>query len=153
MPDEAHYRIKIPLLRPHGLLWGIVCLLGGSTLYILFRPTTLLMFHFTEWVGLTEYIETIRTWAEGFDKYLPIWVVYSLPFALWVLSYLFFIHSIWRDSALLSRYVWFWCIPIIAITAELAQIIHIIPGVFDISDLLILFFATLLAFFFNLRKG
>jgi len=125
---------------------AVGCLLVGSTLYVLFRSTSLLMFHWADSVGLIGSIGTMRSWVDGFATYLPIWVVYSLPFALWVSSYLFFIKGIWRNSTSLAHHVWFWCIPIIAIAAELAQSMHIIPGSFDLGDLIALIFATILGF-------
>lgn len=126
---------------------AVGCLLAGSTLYLLFRPTTLLMFYWADSVGLMELVITMRAWVHGFDKYLPTWVVYSLPFALWVFSYLFFIEGIWKNSTSSVRHVWFWCIPVIAIAAELAQSTRIIPGSFDIGDMIALILATSFGFF------
>jgi hypothetical protein len=123
------------------------CLLTGSVIYVLFRPTTLLMFHGADSLGLTGSIGTMRSWVDGCDRYLPNWIIYSLPFALWVSSYLFFIEGIWGRSIPVVRYAWFRCVPIIAIAAELAQSIYIIPGHFDSVDLITIIFATILGFF------
>lgn len=123
------------------------CLLAGSALYVLFRPTTLLMFHWADALGLTGSIGTMRASLDGLDKYLPSWTVNSLPFALWVVSYMFFINGIWGNSISLVRSVWFWCIPVIAIAAELAQSMHIIPGRFDLVDAVMIIVATTLGFF------
>lgn len=121
---------------------AVGCLSLGSTLYVLFRPTTLLMFHWAASLGLTRSIEIMRSWVDGFARYLPTWIVYSLPFTLWVLSYLFFVRAIWWSSATLDRQKWFWCIPVIAIAAELAQGMHIIQGYFDIVDLITIVVGT-----------
>ncbi len=126
---------------------ALVCLLSGSALYLLFRPTTLLMFHWADALGLTGSIGTMRVWIDGFDRYVPNWVVFSLPFALYVLSYMFFIESIWINSTSPARHGWFWCIPITAICSELTQIKHIIPGRFDLGDLFALIVAIILGFF------
>jgi len=122
------------------------CLLSGSVLYILFRPTTLLMFHWVDSLGLIESVGTVRSHVHTSNGYLPYWAIYSLPFALWVLSYLFFLSGVWGKSISLGRVAWFWSIPIIAITAELAQGLHIIPGHFDPVDLVTIIFATILGF-------
>ena len=114
---------------------AMACILLGSAIYVLFRPTSLLMFRWIDAIGMTTSIGTMRSWVNGFDKYLPTWIVYSLPFALWVSSYLFFIKVIWWDSTSLVRHVWFWCVPVIAIVTELAQNNNIIPGHFDKVDL------------------
>jgi len=122
------------------------CILLGSAIYVLFRPTSLLMFRWIDVIGMTTSIGTMRTWVNGFDKYLPTWIVYSLPFALWVSSYLFFIKAIWWDSTSLVRHVWFWCVPVIAIVTELAQNTNIIPGHFDKVDLVTIVIGTLFGF-------
>jgi len=136
---------------------ALVCLFWGSALYVLFRPTTLLMFHWADALGLTSSIGEMRDWASGFDKYLPIWVVFSLPFALWVSAYLFFIESIWMNSTSLARHLWFYCIPLIALFTELAQIKHIIPGNYDLVDLAAIIVAIILGFYmtspYSQKKG
>jgi len=124
---------------------AVSCLLLGSAIYVLFRPTSLLMFHWADAFGMTASIDAMRIWLNGFDKYLPIWVVYSLPFALWVSSYLFFIKGIWWNSASLAHNMWFWCIPIIAIVSEFAQTISLIPGHFDPLDMVTIVFGTILS--------
>ena len=125
---------------------AVNCLLAGSLIYIFFRPTTLLMFHWADSIGITNAISSMRAWANGFDNHLPNWAIYSLPFALWVLSYLFFIDGIWDGSKAVVRYAWFWCVPIIAIAAECAQSIQIISGRFDSTDLIAIISATIVGF-------
>lgn len=124
---------------------------------VLFRPTSLLMFHWFDAVGMTTSISIIRTWVDGIDEYMPTWAVYSLPFALWVSSYLLFVKGIWWNSTSRFRYVWFWCIPVIAIAAEFAQKISIISGHFDRVDLVTIVLGTLFGFvaidFNELNKG
>lgn len=136
---------------------AISCLFLGSAFYILFRPTTLLMFHWADALGMTGSISTLRTWVVGFDRYLPTWVLYSLPFALWVSSYLFFIKGIWWNSSSLVCHAWFWCIPVITIVAELAQSMCIIPGCFDRVDLITIILGIIFGVvgidFRQLKKG
>jgi len=136
---------------------AVACLILGSAIYVFFRPTTLLMFHWADSLSLTHSVLLIRASASGLEKLLPVWFVFSLPFALWVLAYLFFIEAIWAHSQSWARLVWFWCIPLIAISAELAQIKHIIPGSFDWRDLAAIIFAIILGFsatsIHNPKKG
>lgn len=105
------------------------------------------MFHWFEAIGMTTPISIVRTWVDGLGNYMPTWVVYSLPFALWVSSYLLFVKGIWWNSTSRFRHVWFWCIPVIAIATELAQDnISTIPGHFDPVDLIALIIGTVLGF-------
>lgn len=149
----------IPMERKQtiSICLALGCLVIGSAIYVFFRPPTLLMFHWADSLLLTKLICTMRTYVHGFDKYLPVWIVYSLPFALWVSSYLFFIRAVWWNSTSRVHHAWFWSIPLIAIGAELAQSIYIIPGHFDLIDLITIIFASVLVFIltnFNvLNKG
>jgi len=102
------------------------------------------MFHWGDFLGVMVPVEIIRSWTHGSKEYLPTWVVYSLPFALWVSSYLFFIRGIWWRSSSRIQYIWFWCIPVIAVTAELCQSLRILPGTFDLQDLLTISLAVAL---------
>ncbi len=125
---------------------GVVSLAIGSATYVLFRPTTLLMFHWIKALGLMNPIRVARESASGFERILPTWFVFSLPFALWVFSYMFIVEAIWMPVQSSARVAWFWCVPLIAIVAELAQIEHIIPGSFDWVDLVAIVFAVILAY-------
>lgn len=121
-------------------------LLLGSSIYLLFRSTTLLMFNWTNILGISTSIGTIRSWLSGFEQYLPKWIIYSLPFSLWISSYILFVKVIWWDSKLLIRYVWFLCLPICSIIAELSQKINFIPGCFDIMDMYTILLGILFSF-------
>jgi hypothetical protein len=101
------------------------------------------MFEWYHALGLTRLIGTMRTSLTGFNSHLPPWIVYSLPFALWVASYILLIKVIWWRSAAVVRHVWCGCIPVIAIAAEVGQGIHVVPGTFDIVDLITILFGTL----------
>lgn len=134
-----------------------VCLILGSAIYVLFRPTTLLMFHWADGLSLTHSVQLIRASVSGLASLVPGWFVFSLPFALWVLAYLFFIEAVWAHSQSWARFLWFWSVPLIAIGAELSQIKHIIPGSFDWGDLATIILAIVLGFsttsIHNLNKG
>jgi hypothetical protein len=104
------------------------------------------MFHWADALGLMHFFQLMRASASGLEQLLPAWFVLSLPFALWVLAYLFFIEAVWAHAKSSARLVWFWCVPLIAISAELAQIKHIIPGSFDRGDFAAIIFAVILGF-------
>jgi len=104
------------------------------------------MFHWADSLGIMEPIARLRSHVHFSNGYLPYWAIYSLPFALWVLSYLFLVNSIWGESTSFWRVVYSWIIPIIAITAELAQGFRILPGRFDLVDLVAVILATILGF-------
>jgi len=110
------------------LLFAISSLLVGSFIYILFRPTSLIMFDWFHTMGLSELIQIMRSSVEGMDSNFPRWVVFSMPYALWVLSYMFFMSCIWWNSPSKSRHFWLWSAPIVAVVTEIAQLLVVIPG-------------------------
>lgn len=134
--------LKIEKKQTFFFCLALISILMGSAIYILFRPTSLLMFHWFDAMGLTSLIINMRNEMNGFNMSLPTWFIYSLPFALYVVAYLFFIKGIWWNSISLVRHVWFWCIPIVAIGSELEQSFYFIPGYFDMADLITILLGT-----------
>ena len=126
---------------------AFICFLTGLVLYVLFRPTTLLMFQWADSFGLMEIIRMARSHVHGLNRYLADWIIFSLPYALWVLSYRFCISGIWGKSTSSDRVGWFWGVPITAIASELAQGLGFIPGHFDSLDLISIIFATIIGYF------
>ncbi|MCB1061172.1 MAG: hypothetical protein KDB65_13195 [Calditrichaeota bacterium] len=125
---------------------SITCLATGSFLYLLFRSKSLLMFRWADSIGLNSQIEAARMWIHDVNVQLPIWAIYSMPYALWVLAYMIAIDVIWDGARIFARHVWFWSVPVAAVLSELAQGLHMIPGRFDLTDLASIALASLLGF-------
>jgi len=123
---------------------SIVCLTIGSMIYLCFRSESLLMFQWAHAAGLSEGMQLIRDGARPFRQTMPSWFNYSLPYSLWVLSYMFAQRAIWHDSHDLGSCLWILSIPILAITSEVAQALQIIPGTFDWVDLAMLAIAAII---------
>lgn len=132
---------------------GCFCCAAGSvflasTIYILFRPESLLMFRWANSLGVLPSIHSLREYSQGLKPIIPAWVIYSLPFALWTASYMLFVQAIWAGHKSISRAIWFWAVPVISLTAELCQYARLVPGTFDILDLLTIVFAAALVLAF-----
>jgi hypothetical protein len=119
-------------------------LLLGSAIYILFRSESLLMFRWANLLGLFPLIHSLRLYSLEVKPVIPAWVVYSLPFALWTVSYMLFIQAIWFGHKSIYRVIWFWAVPVISLASELGQYRRFVPGTFDIFDLLTIAFAVAL---------
>ena len=65
--------------------------LGGS-IYLLFRPKTLLMFKWVDSLGLSEYLDRLRDMVS--DITLNHITLYSLPDGLWLASYIIVVNTI-----------------------------------------------------------
>ena len=113
---------------------GIMLLLVGGITYLLFRPRTLLMFHVADYLGLSPIIDRIR---EGMtDVWLPEFIVYSLPGALWSAAYLLMVDCFLYGQSVRTRLVATSIIPLIGAASEVFQLTGMVPGTFDGWDLL-----------------
>lgn len=74
------------------MLIGLVMLLLGGMIYLLFRPTTLLLFHTLDMVGLMPLVTDWRTLAAACQP--SEFVVYSLPGGLWAAAYILLVVSL-----------------------------------------------------------
>ena len=107
--------------------------LGGS-IYLLFRPKTLLMFKWIDTLGLSEYVDRLRDMVS--DITLNHITLYSLPDGLWLASYIIVVNSIVSKNNKHNLLFWSLLLPFIAIVSEFLQIPGIIPGVYDVFDLI-----------------
>jgi hypothetical protein len=130
------------IIRTLFFLFAAAAILTGGFVYLLFRPTSLLMFKWLDALAAWRWVESLRHAAIGAEQLIPNWVIYSLPFALWVFSYLLFIELIWGNSEPSARLIWYWTVPLIAVLTEFMQIFHVISGTFDWLDLLLILVAV-----------
>ena len=118
-------RLKLPL--------GMMLLLTGGITYLLFRPQTLLMFHVTDALGLSAVINSMR---EGISSQLPEFIIYNLPGALWAASYILTTEYFLYRQSVKTRILVAGIIPVIGAVSELLQLTGLLPGTFDVADLL-----------------
>lgn len=118
-------RLKLPL--------GMMMLLMGGMTYLLFRPQTLLMFHVTDALGLSAVINSMR---KGISSQLPEFIIYSLPGALWAAAYILTTEYFLYRQSVKTRILVAGIIPVIGAVSELLQLIGLLPGTFDVADLL-----------------
>jgi len=116
----------------------------ASAIYVLFRSESLLMFRWANALGLLPLIHFLRSCSFILKPILPVWIVYSLPFALWTASYMLFVQTIWLGRKCIYRFIWFWIVPAVSLTSEFCQYRQIVPGTFDIFDLLTIAIAVAL---------
>lgn len=131
-------RSRRPSSRVLCSLVSAALLTMGSALYVCLRPEDLLLFRWAQAVGVTEEVYSVRVAANWLAPLLPEWVIFSLPYALWVSSYMFAVEVIWYRSPSTSKYVWLTAAPALALVSELAQAARLIPGTFDWVDVVFL---------------
>ena len=107
------------------------------------------MFNRFREIGISDLqINILRSNTSTYLKYLPEWVVYSLPDGLWVFSYVTLISAIFGNKIYGNIYgVIFLILPMTAILSELAQLFKLLQGTFDLVDLLCYTLGTFLPVF------
>lgn len=127
--------VKYPhLVRTIKMFLAFVALFIGGMIYVVFRSKSLLMFSWFEALGLSPMIDAIR--IDYGDKSLYAWIRYSFPAALWLLSYLLVVDSIWGEQKNREYAVFIIALPVIAILSEVLQGLGILPGASDILDII-----------------
>lgn len=113
---------------------ALVLIVIGGTLYIIYRPQSILLFRLTDAIGLGPYINSIRKTFSHLP--LPNFVIYSLPAGLWTASYLMIMYCNTASLNFKMRLILSLPLPICAIILEFMQLIGWCPGTFDIYDLI-----------------
>jgi hypothetical protein len=120
--------------RLYILLCALALLLGGM-IYILFRASEPVFFHWIRFAGFDSWFNFARSKCLFLRLVLPKWIVYSLPDGLWAFAYALLITGIWKGSKSRLKYFWIASIPLLVIGFEILQYTEIIPGTFCMQDI------------------
>lgn len=146
MSVVQHTNISISQIHNLKRIWkfliAIIVLTFGGLIYVVFRSEELLMFDWFNTLELNGVVVKLR--EEYGHNNLWEWVNYNMPAGLWLFSYMFIIDSIWEDNNNPIYKCFIVILPVFAITSELLQFINILPGTFDIWDVISYVFAILL---------
>jgi len=115
----------------------LLTLLIGGLIYLAFRTDSLLMFKWFSAASIDTPIELIRGMTLTAKNSLPDWFLFSLPDGLWIFSYTSLVLLIWRNKINRENFFWIAIIPILIILSELGQLFNIVPGTFDLIDVLL----------------
>lgn len=131
---------------------GILTLITGGMIYILFRTSSLKMFSWYQIIGLDELTNELRKFTFQFADKIPEWILFSLPDGLWIFSYVSLMLFIWKNSVSIKNIFWISIIPILAIGSEIGQLFGLVSGTFDFVDLLLYLFGMTLPFIFYYKS-
>ncbi|MGC4079467.1 MAG: hypothetical protein QM702_20990 [Rubrivivax sp.] len=123
----------------------MVSLVIGSLLYLLARPANLLVFGWIGSLGLSGPLMRLRETLAPLARALPAWVLFSLPNALWAYAFTVAMSHMWSHKLSRASLPWLAVGPVISIGAELGQGIGLVPGTFDLVDLLTVVIACVAA--------
>lgn len=126
------------------IIGHLFTLLLGGFVYISFRQDTLKMFRWFDSINLSAVISELRLLTLPLSDHLPNWFLYSLPDGLWICSYLSVLLVVWDNVISKHNIHWLLLVPMIAIFSEIGQLFKIVPGTFDILDLIFYLGGTVL---------
>jgi len=125
----------------------------GGLIYLLWRAESLLMFGWVDAVGGTEALRAARLWASPAGAYLPDWVAYSIPDAVWVYACTTHFCAIWRRVRHVVAHAWRSIGWVLGFGGEVGQGLGFVPGTFDWVDLALVSAAAALAFWRAKGRG
>ena len=108
------------------------------------------MFGWAKSLNLAWLVDSTRVIADRAKFMHNIHFIYSFPYALWVTSFCCFVGSIWHQDRSTGAMMWRITVPVIAIGSELLQAVGMLPGTFDVIDLLVLAIASIFGIILSL---
>ena len=113
---------------------GIMLLVIGCLIYLLFRSKTLYIYVWCKSLGVSSPLDTLRIIVN--DWPVPSFIKYSLPDGLYCTAYLLIMDAIWHEDKSLLKYLILAVIPVITIDSEILQYFGYVRGTFDIVDII-----------------
>lgn len=128
-------------------LTGILSIILGGFIYLLFRTKTLLIFSLLRIlnINITETVHINK--SNSFQLFF----VYSLPNGLWLFSALILFGCIWKKSTL-NFFIYTFVFLLGSILFEVLQKFKLIQGTFDCIDLFSLMAFTIIGMIFYFMK-
>lgn len=126
-------------------------LMAGGLIYVRWRDANLLMFKWFRAFGLETVVSWLRAGA-GEPSGWFFWLAYSLPDGLWVYALTALMVFLWRDARSPMKFLWPSLGLFLGAGSELGQLAGVVPGSFDLIDLLVCLLAALAAMVLTHRK-
>ena len=127
------------------MLHVCIPILMGLIIYALFRPNSLLLSHWLINMNINIY-GLINQLQANVHFLPPAILLYNMPDALWMYSFTSLMIILWDNKLSSISAFWILLVPFAGILTEAGQFFNIIPGTFDILDLLFLIIASVLPF-------
>lgn len=112
---------------------GVILLLSGCVIYVLFRSKSLNIYQWCCALGLTGLIDNYRGVVHDWN--VSDVVKYSLPDGIYCAAYILIVDAIWHREYGIQKYIVISLVPIVAIGCEVLQGLNLIRGTFDVLDL------------------
>jgi len=113
---------------------GVLFLICGCTIYLLFRSKTLYIHRWGHALGLSNTIDTLRKHVESWN--VSEFAKFSLPDGLYCAAYILIMDAIWHNDNRKIKYFVMPLVPFVTIISELLQYFGLVKGTFDLYDLM-----------------
>jgi len=126
----------------------------GVSIYLLFRKDTLLVFSWLDYIGAIDTLFMIRDNIFFVRKYIPEFIIYSLPDGIWVYSGTVAFIIIWKKSTKNIFSVFWVFLPFsCAVVIEIFQLFRIVNGTFCSVDIVFYILLFCLALYPHVKRG
>ncbi len=134
----------------HALTIAVLCLLAGAVIYFITRAENILI---NQWVAHIANGRVLH-FFQGVvsNKWVPDWIIYSLPDALWMLALTLFILMIWDFRIHRKSMPWLAVAVVAGTGLEMLQAFRLMRGTFDMTDFLFIFLAASIPIMITLIK-
>lgn len=133
---KSRYRIIVSCV-------SIVMFLSACLIYVCNRSFDMVIY---QWLDIDVYNDFFSLFRENAID-LPEWMLYNLPDALWLFSYMLFVDAVWGNNNL--KYGFVISMFIFALAMECAQMVNFCPGTGDFFDILSYIIAVIVYFLYN----
>ena len=113
---------------------GVLFLLCGGAIYLLFRSKTLYIYVWCKALGMGTLVDSLRHFVLDWD--VSDFFKFSLPDGLYSAAYLLIIDAVWHGYYQWQKYLFIAVIPVVTIGSELLQYFSLVKGTFDVYDLI-----------------
>ena len=124
----------------HALIVAVVCLLAGTAIYFSTRSENILLNQWVAHIADGKFLQFFQRLAS--NAWVPGWIMYSLPDALWMMALTLFILLIWDFKIHRRSTVWLALAVVAGAGLEILQGFHLMRGTFDMADLLFVLLAA-----------
>lgn len=131
--------------------FGILFLICGCAIYLLFRSKSLNIYQWCSALGLSSSIDTLRYTVQDWN--VSEFVKFSLPDGLYCAAYILIIEAIWYNDIGLVKNIIISLIPLVTISSEILQFYGLVKGTFDINDLVCYSFPPMIYLIHCIQKN
>lgn len=122
---KKNYRYRIIFCCLSLILFFVAC-----WIYVSNRSTDMVIY---DWLSI-DVNNQLFCFFRNTEIELPDWVLYNLPDALWLLSFLFMNEAVWGEDN--RKYIFVAVVSIFALGVEILQMYTLFPGTGDILDII-----------------